>query len=48
MTKLKKSSRPEHFQLVINIPSRDNFIEVADSKLQKKNEGIEFYNSSKA
>ena len=47
MTKLKKSSRPEHFQLVINIPSSDNFTEVCDSKLPKKMKELNFITQAK-
>jgi len=36
MTRLKKSSRPQHFQLIINIPSNKSFREIDDFNLLKK------------
>lgn len=42
MAKIKKSSRPENFQLVINLPSNDDFTEVDDRDLSKKMKELNF------
>lgn len=40
--KLKKSSRSEHFQLVINIASNEDFIKIDDVDLSKKMTELNF------
>lgn len=42
MVKLKKSPRPEHFQLVINIALNEDFIKIDDVDLSKKMKELNF------
>ena len=42
MTKIKKSSRPEHFQLVINLPTSADFTEVDDIALPERMKELKF------
>ena len=42
MTRLKKSSRPQHFQLLINMPSNEFFREIDDFNLLKRMRELNF------
>jgi len=47
MAKLKKLSRFEHFQSLINIVSSDHFIKITDTKLPKKMKESNFITQAK-